>query len=97
MASMPRSFFAGKATDVSDVMVNGKWLMKSRQLTTINETELLNQGNILAEKIDQFLTSREKSILSKLIAIGGAMEEESFEIQAKIKIADPTPVLEALK
>jgi len=88
--------FAGKATDVSDVMVNGKWLMKSRQLTTINETELLNQGNILAEKIDQFLTSREKSILSKLIAIGGAMEEESFEIQAKIKIADPTPVLEAL-
>ena len=88
--------FASKATDVTDVMVNGKWLMQSRQLTTINEAELLKEGNLLAEKIDQFLTSREKSILSKLIAIGGAMEEESFEIQAKIKVADPIPVLEAL-
>jgi len=88
--------FASKATDVTDVMVNGKWLMQSRQLTTINEAELLREGNLLAEKIDQFLTSREKSILSKLIAIGGAMEEESFEIQAKIKVADPIPVLEAL-
>ena len=88
--------FASKATDVTDVMVNGKWLMQSRQLTTINEAELLKEGNLLAEKIDQFLTSREKSILSKLIAIGGAMEEESFEIQAKIKVTDPIPVLEAL-
>lgn len=88
--------FASKATDVTDVMVNGKWLMQSRQLTTINEAELLKEGNLLAEKIDQFLTSREKSIISKLIAIGGAMEEESFEIQAKIKVADPIPVLEAL-
>ena len=36
-------------------------------------------------------------MLSKLIAIGGAMEEESFEVQVKVRIADPTLVLAALK
>ena len=36
-------------------------------------------------------------MLSKLIAIGGAMEQESFEIQAKVRIRDPQPILEALQ
>lgn len=89
--------FASKATDITDVMVNGIWLMQARQLTTLNEEELLREGNLLAEKIDQFLISREKSVLSKLIAIGGAMEEESLEIQSKARIDDPTAVLNALK
>jgi len=34
---------------------------------------------------------------SKLIAIGGATEAESFEIQAKVRITDTEPVLAALK
>ena len=40
---------------------------------------------------------RSGSVLSKLIAVGGALEEESFEVQAKIAIDDFTPVLEALQ
>jgi 5-methylthioadenosine/S-adenosylhomocysteine deaminase len=35
-------------------------------------------------------------VLSKLIALGGSMEEESFEVQVKVKIAEPDPVVKAL-
>ena len=89
--------YAGKSTDVSDVMVNGRWLMRDQQLTTLAEADLLVQAAEYATKIDQFLIKREKSVLSKLIAIGGATEAESFEIQAKVRIIDTGPVLEALK
>jgi 5-methylthioadenosine/S-adenosylhomocysteine deaminase len=88
--------YAGKAHDVSDVMVNGKWLMRDRELTTLDEEALLRNANEYARKIDTFLIQREKSLLSKLIAIGGAAEEESFEVQAKVRISDPAPVLERI-
>lgn len=88
--------YAGKATDVSDVMVNGKWLMRARQLLTLNETELLQASQEYARKIDAFLIKREKSVLSKLIAIGGAMEGESFEIQAKVQVDNLQPILDSL-
>jgi len=89
--------YAGKATDVSDVMVNGKWLMQARKLLTLNETELVAAANEYARKIDIFLMAREQSVFSKLVALGGSAEEESFEVQVKVKLADPAPVLKALK
>jgi 5-methylthioadenosine/S-adenosylhomocysteine deaminase len=89
--------YAAKSTDVTDVMVNGKWLMREQVLTTLNETVLLEQAEEYARQIDTFLIDREQSILSKLVAIGGATQEESFEVQAKVRIADPTPVLEAVR
>ena len=89
--------YAAKATDVSDVMVNGKWLMQNRKLLTLNETELVAAANEYARKIDVFLMARESSVFSKLVALGGSAEEESFEVQVKVKLADPAPVLEALK
>ena len=89
--------YAGKASDVSDVMVNGQWLMQNHLLTTLNEQELLDQSQQYARRIDQFLIRREKSVLSKLVAIGGTMQEESFEVQTKIRITDPAPILAALK
>jgi 5-methylthioadenosine/S-adenosylhomocysteine deaminase len=89
--------YAAKATDVDDVMVNGKWLMRDRQLLTIHEQELLKISQDYAEKIDAFLDEREHSVLSKLIAVGGASEQESFEVQAKVPIIDIQPVLEAIK
>jgi 5-methylthioadenosine/S-adenosylhomocysteine deaminase len=88
--------YAGHATDVSDVMINGCWVMRDRQLLTLNENELLQAAQEYAHKIDAFLIDREQSLLSKLIAIGGAMEQESFEIQAKMRITDARPVLQAL-
>jgi 5-methylthioadenosine/S-adenosylhomocysteine deaminase len=89
--------YASKASDVSDVMVNGKWLMRDRQLTTLDEAHLLAEAAEYAERIDTFLIEREQSVLSKLVAIGTATEVESFEVQAKVRIPDPTPVLEALQ
>jgi 5-methylthioadenosine/S-adenosylhomocysteine deaminase len=89
--------YASKSTDVSDVMVNGKWLMREHQLLTLNENELLLQANEVAKKIDAFLIEREQSVLSKLIALGGSMEEESFEVQVKVKLADPAKVKEGLE
>jgi len=88
--------YAGKSTDVTDVMVDGKWLMRDQQLLTLQTDLLYEQANEYARRIDTFLIQREKSILSKLIAIGGAMEEESFEVQTKVRITDQAPILEAL-
>jgi 5-methylthioadenosine/S-adenosylhomocysteine deaminase len=88
--------YAAKPTDVTDVMINGKWVMCQRQLLTLNETELVKFSQEYARKIDIFLFQREKSVLSKLIAIGGTTEEESFEIQAKVPIQEIEPVLAAL-
>jgi len=89
--------YAGHATDVTDVMVNGKWLMRNRQLLTVNENELLAQAADYARRIDQFLIEREQSVLSKLIAIGGATEGESYEVQAKVPLENPAPILLALE
>jgi len=75
------------------VMVNGVWLMRDHQLLTLNETELLTQADVIARQIDAFLIKREQSVLSKLIALGGSMEQESFELQVKVKLEDPSVVL----
>ena len=89
--------YTGNSSDVTDVMVNGRWLMRDRQITCLDEKELLRQADDYARKIDAFLIQREKSVLSKLIAIGGTVEEESFEVQAKVRVPDPEPVLAALQ
>jgi 5-methylthioadenosine/S-adenosylhomocysteine deaminase len=89
--------YAGKSTDVTDVMVNGKWLMQNRELLTLNEKELVTFAQEYARKIDVFLMAREQSVFSKLVALGGSAEEESFEVQVKVKLEDPAPVLKALK
>ena len=89
--------YAGKSTDVTDVMVNGKWLMQDHVISGLNEKELIKQSQEYAVKIDKFITKREKSIISKLIAIGGASQEESFEIQVKVAITDPAPIVQKIE
>lgn len=88
--------YAGKSSDVSDVMVNGRWVMRDHTLLTLNEADLLVQAAEYAKQIDAFLIKREQSVLSKLVAIGGATESETFEVQAKASITDPSEVLSAL-
>jgi 5-methylthioadenosine/S-adenosylhomocysteine deaminase len=88
--------YAAKSTDVSDVIINGKWVMRGRKLLTLNEEELLAQAADLAKKIDAFLIEREQSVLSKLIALGGSSQEESFEVQVKVKITEADPIIHAL-
>jgi len=89
--------YATKSTDVKSVMVNGQWLMRDRELLTLDQADLIVQANDYAHRIDAFLIEREKSVLSKLVAIGGATESESFEVQVKVRIADPAPVLDAIQ
>jgi 5-methylthioadenosine/S-adenosylhomocysteine deaminase len=89
--------YAAKATDVTDVMVNGMWLMTDRQLLTLDETALLEAADEYARQIDRFLIQREESVLSKLVAIGGAMEAESFEVQTKVRLTDREKVIKALE
>lgn len=89
--------YASHGSDVTDVMVNGKWLMRQHELIGIDEKELVTQSQEYSGKIDTFLINRDSSILSKLVAIGGASEEESFEIQAKVKIKDPEMIKKSLQ
>ncbi len=89
--------YASKSTDVTDVMVNGAWLMRGGQLLTIQVEQLLEQAQDIARHIDAFLIEREQSVLSKLIALGGSMEQESFEVQVKVKIQGARAVAAALK
>ncbi len=68
-----------------------------KELTTVDEKELIAQAQEVAHNIDEFLRSREESVHSKLIAIGGAAEEESFEVQAKVMIDDRSAIIDALE
>ncbi len=88
--------YAAHAHDVTDVMVNGRWVLRQGQLTTLDAAALMAEAQAYARRIDAFLIAREQSVLSKLIAIGGAQEAESFEVQAKARLADPASVLAAL-
>ncbi len=88
--------YAAKSTDVTDVMVNGQWLMRQRSLLTIEEGQLIEAANTYAKKIDAFLIAREQSVLSKLIALGGSTEEQSFEVQLKVEVDDPMRTQQAI-
>jgi len=89
--------YAAKATDVHDVMVNGKWLMQGQVIKGVDEQALIDKGQKYAVEIDAFIQKREKSVISKLIAIGGTTEQESFEVQVKTSIKNPIPFIEKIE
>jgi 5-methylthioadenosine/S-adenosylhomocysteine deaminase len=89
--------YAAKSTDVIDVMCDGRWLMRDRRLLTLEERELTAAARDVARRIDAFLVPREQSVLQKLIAIGGAAEQESFEVQIKARLASADSVTAALR
>jgi len=91
-----RIVYAAKSTDVVDVMCNGRWLMRERTLLTLDEAGLLREASARATQIDAFLGSRELSVLQKLVAVGGAVEQESFEVQAKAHLGSADRVLDVL-
>ena len=91
-----RLVYATKSTDVVDVMCNGRWLMRDRALLTLDERELQAAAREAARRVDVFLTSREVSVLQKLVAVGGAIEQESFEVQVKARVPSEAPVLAVL-
>ncbi len=88
--------YASKSTDVIDVMCNGRWLMRDRALLTLDERALREAARDAARRVDVFLTSREVSVLQKLVAVGGAVEQESFEVQVKARVASEAKALGVL-
>jgi 5-methylthioadenosine/S-adenosylhomocysteine deaminase len=92
-----RLVYSAKYSDVRHVMVNGRWLLRDAALLTVQPEELLEKAEEYARRIDLFLIEREGSVLSKLVAIGGAEQEESYEVQIKLRLQDPRPVIERLE
>jgi 5-methylthioadenosine/S-adenosylhomocysteine deaminase len=88
--------YASKSSDVVDVMCDGRWLMRERRLLTLDEDGLRSAASDMARRVDAFLIQREQSVLKKLVAIGGATEEESFEVQVKARLHSADSVLKAL-
>ncbi len=87
--------YATKATDVRDVIVDGKILMRDRKLLTLNESDILEKATAIAERIDAFLTAREGNILSKLLAIGtDFIPQETFEIQVKVQLPETIDIMQ---
>lgn len=85
--------YASKSTDVAHVMCNGRWLMRDRVLLTLDEEALRQEAVVYAHKVDTFLAAHEGDILSKLLAVGGGLEQvESFEVQVKARLQDRTPL-----
>lgn len=80
--------YAANQADVRDVMCDGQWLMRDRGLLTVDVPSLRARASQLARRIDYFLTSREESVLSKLLAIGGVAREPTFEVQVKVLLPD---------
>jgi 5-methylthioadenosine/S-adenosylhomocysteine deaminase len=89
--------YAAKSTDVVDVLCDGRWLMRGGQLQTLDAPELQRAAADVARRIDAFLVRREQSVLQKLIAIGGAAEQESYEIQVKARLASEESVWRGLE
>ncbi|HEY7056567.1 MAG TPA: amidohydrolase family protein, partial [Vicinamibacterales bacterium] len=88
--------YASKSSDVADVMCNGRWLMRNRKLLTVDEMSLRDAAQDQARRIDTFLGSREVSVLQKLVAVGGAVEQESYEVQVKARVPGASQVLDVI-
>jgi len=90
--------YATKATDVRDVLVDGKILMRQRNLLTLDEQNIIDTASHIARRIDAFLIAREGNILSKLLAISADfIPQETFEIQVKIQLPEPIDIQAMLK
>jgi 5-methylthioadenosine/S-adenosylhomocysteine deaminase len=84
-----RLVYAAKGSDVRDVMCQGQWLMRERELLTLDEQGLLDEAADVACRIDAFLIEREESVLSKLLVIGQVAQQKMFEVQVKVLLAEP--------
>ncbi len=84
--------YSAKSGDVRHVICDGRWLMRDRDLTTVDVESLRAQANQIASKIDRFLMAREESVLSKLVAIGGVARVKTFEVQVKVHLPDASAV-----
>jgi 5-methylthioadenosine/S-adenosylhomocysteine deaminase len=88
-----RLVYSAKSTDVAHTMVAGQFLMRDRQLLTVDETSLRASAYDYAQKIGAFLSDYKSNVLNKLIAVSIGVERgESFEVQSKAILRDPSAI-----
>lgn len=80
--------YASKGADVVHAMCDGGWLMRERELLTLDRQSLMAQAQDVARRIDAFLVEREESVLRKLVTIGGLARKETYEVQVKVHMSE---------
>jgi 5-methylthioadenosine/S-adenosylhomocysteine deaminase len=80
--------YSARAADVRDVLVDGHFLLRDRELLTLDEAQVLREAQIIADQINGFLASREANLLDKILAIGGIAQAEIFEVQVKAYVGE---------
>lgn len=80
--------YTAKSADVRDVVVNGRVVLRGRELLTVDPEALIAQAQELAGRINRYFVAHERNVLDKLVAIGGLQQQETFEVQAKGVVHD---------
>jgi 5-methylthioadenosine/S-adenosylhomocysteine deaminase len=88
--------YAAKAHDVQHVMVNGRWVMRERELLTLDEVQVRAEAQRIATQVGAFLARREQSLLDKLVALGALQWGETYEVQVKAAVPDEKALLARL-
>jgi 5-methylthioadenosine/S-adenosylhomocysteine deaminase len=83
-----RIVYAAKSTDVAHVLCNGRWLLRDRQLLTIDQEKARQEAAVVAQQIDEFVLERESSPYNKLVLLAGVQRQESFEVQVKVPLGE---------
>ena len=91
-----RLVYASKSSDVAHVLCNGKWLMRDRQLLTVDQERVLEEASEVAALIDEFVIERESSPYNKLVLLAGVQRQESFEVQVKAPLLDEQRVTDII-
>jgi 5-methylthioadenosine/S-adenosylhomocysteine deaminase len=92
-----RLVYATKSSDVAHVLCNGRWLMRDRQLLTVDQELIKEEAAEIAAQIDTFVIQRESSPYNKLVLLAGVQRQESFEVQVKAPLADDSQILSVLQ
>jgi 5-methylthioadenosine/S-adenosylhomocysteine deaminase len=91
-----RLVYAAKSTDVAHVVCNGRFLLRDRQLLTIDEAAAKAEAAVVAAQIDEFVAQRESNPYHKLVLLSGVTRQESFEIQVKVPLAEAESVRQVI-
>lgn len=78
--------YAAKSSDVRDVAVAGQFLMRDGELLTIDVPSVRAEAEAIAARIGRFLAAREENLVDKIVAIGGVEQQETFEVQVKVRL-----------
>ncbi|MDD3824483.1 MAG: amidohydrolase family protein [Anaerolineae bacterium] len=89
--------YAAKAHDVEHVLVDGRWLMRNRDLLTLDEVQVRTEAQRIAGQVGAFLARREQSLLDKLVALGALHWGETYEVQVKARVPDEASLLHAFE